>query len=150
MLPKKVGGWWCMKDGEWTVKAFDVIARISGRVIITSTVMMFMTMCHSSWNALASYSNITRSFLWNVKADNIALHSLVGKTVGVCTVLHVWSLLLPSIFSGYENTLTTGEPFTWPAQISLPLSQIDVTNKLSNWGMENHLDDGYLLLSVSA
>ena len=65
-MPKKIGDHFCLKDGPWTVKLFDVLSRTSGRIIITTTSLMFLTMCHCSWNSLAGTERFAR-FLGNVK-----------------------------------------------------------------------------------
>ena len=55
--------------------------------------------------------------------------------LGVCVVIHVWSLLLPSIFNGFANKLVNENGLSWPLQVSLGTSQIDSDAKEANWGL---------------
>ena len=135
-LVKAVGDNWCLKEGPLSVKIFDILSRTSGRVIITTTTLIFLTISHCSWNHLAS-KKPCRKFLWNVKRDNLWLHKVGGRVIGVCTVIHVWSLLLPAIFDGYKNTLVTLNSFSWPAQISLGTQSIVTSNMTVNWGVDD-------------
>jgi hypothetical protein len=137
--------YFCLKPGPCSVKIFDALSRISGRVIITSTTVIFLTTCHATFNMLATlpfFQQAHPAFLCNVKSDNVALHSLAGKIVGFCTVVHVYSLLLPSILSGYANVLVhpgdVGETLTLPLQVALGTSQItDVDIKEARWGYDD-------------
>ncbi len=122
----------CLKEGPWSVAIFDIISRSSGRIIITTTSLLFLTMCRNSFNIL---SVIFPRFLWNVQEDNMRLHVLGGKVIGVCTVLHVWSLLLPTMFHSYSAVIINKEPFSLPAQVSLGTSQI--SNGTANWGLDD-------------
>eukprot|EP00904_Undaria_pinnatifida_P008090 jgi/Undpi1/4410/HiC_scaffold_17.g07765.m1 len=122
----------CLKEGPWSVKVFDAIARISSRLIISTTNLMFSTMCHGSWNYLSEVDAL-RPFLYGWRADNYWLHALGGWSIGVWTLLHVWSLLLPSMFHGYTNEKVPGV-FTWlPPQVASG-SNIDSELKLARWG----------------
>lgn len=78
---------------------------------------MFATVCHGTWNYLSEVS-ILGPYLYAWRDDNLWLHAIGGYTIAVCTVVHVWSLLLPSIFSGYENQVVPGR-LTFPAQVQL-------------------------------
>lgn len=76
---------------------------------------MFLTMCHGTWNALSELSAL-KLFLHNWREDNFWLHTIGGWTIGVLTIAHVWSLLLPSIFHGYANRAIPGM-IDYPAQV---------------------------------
>ncbi|CAM9744602.1 unnamed protein product [Chrysoparadoxa australica] len=125
----------CLKPGPGGAKAFDAIARASARIVITSTNLMFFTMCHGTWNALAS-TKLLRPWLYNIREDNLWLHKVAGIFMGFWTVLHVWSLFLPSLLDGYTN-FVYGGPFEWPANVPLGRSQVDVVNKAANWGVDD-------------
>lgn len=135
-MPKAVGSPWCLKEGPWSVQAFDFLSRCSGRIIITTTSLMFLTMCHCSWNSLAGAPRL-RGFLRGVKEDNIRLHRWGGTLLGVCVIVHVWSLFLPSIVDGFTNRFVVGDGLSWPAQVSLGTSQIDSQAKVANWGIDD-------------
>ncbi|CAM9174985.1 unnamed protein product [Ectocarpus sp. 4 AP-2014] len=125
----------CLKDGPWSAKTFDVIARISARFIISTTNLMFITMCHGTWNYLSEVQ-VLRPFLYAWRTDNFWLHSIGGWTMGIWTMLHVYSLLLPSIFHGFKN-VAVGGPVELPLQVSLAVSNVDLDNKLANWGYDD-------------
>ena len=76
-------------------------------------------------------------FLNSVKADNAKLHRWGGWLMGVCVIIHVWSLMLPSIFDAYSNVIVNNEPLSWPAQVSLGMSQISTKTKTANWGLDD-------------
>ena len=126
----------CLKDGPWTVKLFDFLSRVSGRVIITTTSLMFLTMCHSTFNSLSRVVCLRR-LMSNIREDNKRLHIWGGKLMGVCVLVHVWSLLLPSIFSGFANVVVTVNSFSLPANIALGANQIDADAKEARWGVDD-------------
>ena len=76
---------------------------------------MFMTMCHGTFNYLSEV-RILRPFLHSWRADNFWLHAVGGWTMVVWTLLHVWSLFLPSAFHGYKN-VAVGGPVQLPLQV---------------------------------
>ncbi|CAN0302663.1 unnamed protein product [Ectocarpus sp. 12 AP-2014] len=96
---------------------------------------MFITMCHGTWNFLSEVQ-VLRPFLYAWRTDNFWLHSIGGWTMGIWTMLHVYSLLLPSIFHGFKN-VAVGGPVELPFQVSLAVSNVDVDNKLANWGYDD-------------
>ncbi|CAN0216584.1 unnamed protein product, partial [Ectocarpus sp. 6 AP-2014] len=125
----------CLKAGPWSAKAFDAIARTSARFIISTTNLMFITMCHGTWNFLSEVQ-VLRPFLYAWRTDNFWLHSIGGWAMGIWTMLHVYSLLLPSMFHGFKN-VAVGGPVELPFQVSLAVSNVDVDNKLANWGYDD-------------
>ena len=138
LLNAKDGPLGCLKEGPWTVPLFDVLSRISGRLIITATSLEFLTVCRCSWNFLASSSiPWLRRYLNNWQQDNITLHKLGGWIIGVCTVIHVWSFFLPSIFNGFTNRLIMQEPFSWPFQITTGMSSVMIAEKYVNWSFDD-------------
>lgn len=77
--------------------------------------LMFITMCHGTWNLLSEVPMLRR-LLYSWRADNIWLHTIGGWTLAAWTVLHVWSLFLPSMFHGFRN-VAVGGPFDVPLQV---------------------------------
>jgi hypothetical protein len=146
------GDFFCLKPGPTSVKVFDALSRISGRIIITSTSILFLTMCHSLFNILATspYPTFLQPYmsmrlppiLYNYKNDNTYVHSIAGTVTAVCTVIHVWSLFLPSMFDGdFKNVLVhpgdVGESVPLPLQVSLGTSQISTENNEARWGYDD-------------
>lgn len=68
---------------------------------------MFITMCHGTFNRLSEVEML-RPFLYGWRADNFWLHTIGGWTMGAWTLLHVWSLFLPSMFHGFKNVAVGG------------------------------------------
>eukprot|EP00903_Cladosiphon_okamuranus_P016206 g14954.t1 len=125
----------CLKAGPWSVKTFDVISRISARLIISTTNLMFITMCHGTFNYLSEVQML-RPFLYSWRADNFWLHAIGGWTIGAWTLVHVWSLFLPSMFHGFKNVVVGGY-INLPLQMPLGKSQIDIENDIANWGYDD-------------
>ena len=78
--------------------------------------LLFATMCHGTWNFLSEVE-VLRPFLYAWRGDNAWLHSVGGWTIGVWTLLHVWSLLFPSIFHGFRNVNAEGWWEWFPTQV---------------------------------
>ncbi|CAN0436565.1 unnamed protein product [Ascophyllum nodosum] len=135
MMDEAGDGLGCLIKGPWSVKVFDFIARVSARLIIATTSLMFLTMCHGTWNYLSEVE-MFRPFLYRWRDDNQWLHTIGGWTMGIWVLLHVWSLLLPSMVDGYENLKVGGE-IGWPLQVALPRGNIDVPNRQARWGVDD-------------
>ncbi|CAM9357224.1 unnamed protein product, partial [Ascophyllum nodosum] len=125
----------CLKEGPWSVKVFDFIARASARLIISTTSLMFLTMCHGTWNYLSEVE-IFRPFLYRWRNDNQWLHTVGGWTMGFWIVVHVWLLFLPWLANGYKNVKVGGD-LGWPLQVSLSGGNIDTENRLARWGLDD-------------
>jgi len=139
-----------LKEGPNSVKVFDALSRISGRIIITSTSVLFLTMCHSFYNIMATspyplslhpYLSRLPPLLWNYRSDNTRVHSIAGTVTSVCTVVHVWSLFLPSVLDSFSNVLVrpsdVGEKVSLPLQMSLGTSQISSSTSEARWGYDD-------------
>jgi hypothetical protein len=126
------------------VQTFDALARISARLIISTTNLMFLSVCTFTWHCIATKARQASPERWgpffqNVADDNKRLHRIGGWTLGVVIIMHVWSLFLPSIAHGYANVFQQ-LPFSveWPAQVSLgSLSQVDTSLMRANWGSDD-------------
>lgn len=125
----------CLQPGPWGAKIFDILARSSARIIISTTNLMFLTVSHCTWNFL-SERKFLKPYLYDWRTDNLWLHTVGGWTLGVWTIAHVYSLFLPSIFNGFRNAHVTGK-FGWPAQIPLAAPQIDSDLRVANFGSDD-------------
>ena len=125
----------CLRPGPWTAKTFDVLARASARWIVSTTNLMFLTVCHCTWNWLAERRYLKR-FLYTWREDNLWIHKIAGWSIVLWTLAHMWSLFLPSIFHGYQNVHVSG-PFEFMAQVGLAGPQIDTEDKLARWGSDD-------------
>lgn len=72
-------------------------------------------MCHGTFNLLSEV-RFLEGFMYSWRQDNIWLHEIGGWVMGFWTVLHVWSLFLPSVFHGFKNVVRGGE-WGYPLQV---------------------------------
>lgn len=89
--------------------------------------VMFLTMCHGTFNKLSEVPFL-RPYLYSWRDDNFWLHRIGGWVMGIAIVLHVWVLILPSIFSGYKNRTLGGgvQPVVSRWFIALPRTVVTV------------------------
>jgi hypothetical protein len=128
----------CLQDGPLMVKVWDVLNRISARLIITTTTVEFLTVARPFWNVLASWPPL-KDFLWNVHLDNIFIHRVGGWLLTVVVIVHVWSLFLPSVFSCFSTRFVVDETsFSLPAQVKLPMGAkyVDVGTQVVTFGAD--------------
>lgn len=100
-------------SGPWTVKAYDVIARISGRYSIAAlNLLLFTTM--NTFAAWLSESWLARKVVncSDLKGANTRLHKWNGILLCVMTVIHVWSILFPVMINHYHLMVASGS-FEW-------------------------------------
>lgn len=123
----------------WSLIVFDMGAMFSGRLIITTTSLLFVTKFKCTWTTIAHNPRWSK-FLDTVMIDNWDLHVAGGWCIGVCTILHVWVLYLPSIFHGYENVYQTWEEsqgVTPPMQVTLFRKRTDRKLRKLFWGIDD-------------
>lgn len=101
-------------DGPWSVKVFDICARVSGRLTIVTTNIMFLTMCKVLGNIIAE--NAPKwVIIDDIQETHKKIHSIVGKYfIGIPILIHVWSILLPWAFGVNLKIFSTrpnGTPF---------------------------------------
>ena len=94
-----------LREGNWAVKFFDHVARISGRVVTVSTCFLFLTMCRTTWELV-----VVRLPQWisvgDIRGDMAQIHYFIGIVfMAIPMLLHVWSLLLPGL-TGLQVTLS--------------------------------------------
>lgn len=76
-------------------------------------------MCHGTWNYLSEVE-LLRPLLYSWRDDNLWMHSIGGWAMGIWIVFHVWALMLPSIFQGFEN-VSMGGKVVPPVQVGIGL-----------------------------
>ena len=100
-----------LKEGPWSVKFFDIIARASGRFSIVTLNLLFIVRLKTIENWLAA-SWISRYVIdcSNIVKANVRLH--IWNGVAFCTVLllHVWSILFPCLFHRYGAQVCKQSP----------------------------------------
>lgn len=102
-----------LKDGPWTVKLYDAVARASGRYCIVALNLVFFSMCHTTY-AWLSESWLARHVIdmSDFVGANKRLHKWNGIGIVFMTLLHVWSILFPCIVHGYHAQVVLGN-FEW-------------------------------------
>ena len=114
------------RDGPWTVKFYDVFARISARFLTPATNVMLVTKMHCLMHYLRESRCFTRFVdMSNCDNANTRMHNWWGVAVCACTLIHVWSIFGPAMFHGYSMSVTSGT-FEWPASERTPSFHKDV------------------------
>eukprot|EP00966_Prymnesium_polylepis_P328015 7383830-Prymnesium_polylepis.2 len=115
-----------IKAGPWTVKFYDVFARISGRFLTPATNVLLCTRMHSLMHVLRE-SRLLARFVDMSDCDNAndRMHLWWGLLVCVFTLVHVWSIFLPSMMNGYSMEVKAGT-FEYPLSERKPKGFKDV------------------------
>lgn len=102
-----------LKPGPWSVKMYDAVARASGRFDIMALNLLFFTMSHTTYSWLADSWMARNVFdMRNYMEANRRLHKWNGIALVSMTLLHVWSILFPCIFHGWNAQIVLGS-FEW-------------------------------------
>ena len=105
---------WTLLEGPWTVQFYDAWARISGRYSILALNVLFLTRMPSLYRFLQESTTLNRfvDFSRCIHA-NERIHRINGWVLLAAILLHVYSILLPSLLNGYSAEVVTGS-FEWP------------------------------------
>ncbi|KAL5272253.1 hypothetical protein ACHWQZ_G000467 [Mnemiopsis leidyi] len=135
-------------DGPWSVKFFDIIARVSGRFSILAMNLMFFVRLKTleSWLATSWISRTLIDCRKIVRA-NLRLHIWNGVLFCVLLLLHVWSILLPCLFHRYGAQVIPGY-FEYPLSERTPpgFKDADSENKM----MSLQVDDVFRMVEMTA
>jgi len=83
--------------GNWAVKTFDIVARISGRLSIVTTNALFVTMCRTTWEVVAPRGPRWIEF-GDIRSVNTQIHYFLGIVfMAIPMLLHVWTIFLPAV-----------------------------------------------------
>jgi hypothetical protein len=109
------------KPGPWSVKAYDVIARISGRFALTCFNLLLFTRLKFAEHALGASPVVNKYLLdcSDIINANVRMHRWNGIALCILTVIHVWSILFPCVFHGYVAKVVPGH-FEWPLSERTP------------------------------
>ena len=101
-------------DGPWSVKLYDILARVSGRFsILALNLLLFVRLrTVESWLS-TSWINDHVVDCSNIVNANLRLHVWNGVAMVILMLLHVWSILFPCIFHGFGAQVLAGT-FEWP------------------------------------
>jgi hypothetical protein len=134
--------------GPWSVMAYDIIARISGRHAICCFNLLLVTRCKSLEYFLANSTWINVHLLdcSNIVNANIRLHRWNAIALCILTVVHVWSILFPCFFHGYQAQVLVGT-FEWPLSERKPKGFKDVN--VATETMSLQVDDVWRLVEMT-
>lgn len=97
-----------LKDGPFFVKFYDVMARISGRWMIFGTNALFFTMMHTTHARLESSRFLNRFINFNDETARRRIHIILGWKMCILVLIHVWSILFPAVFHGWNVKVWAG------------------------------------------
>eukprot|EP01024_Parvocaulis_polyphysoides_P002869 TRINITY_DN1082_c0_g1_i10.p2 TRINITY_DN1082_c0_g1~~TRINITY_DN1082_c0_g1_i10.p2 ORF type:complete len:620 (-),score=92.36 TRINITY_DN1082_c0_g1_i10:195-2054(-) len=136
-----------LKPGPWSVKFFDVCARVSGRFSIVALNLLLFTMMKTSM------SWISESWIAQYVVDmsdsvegNHRLHKWNGIMICILTLLHTWSILFPCIFQNFQAKVVLGS-FEWPISERNPPGFKDVDPKTETVMLQG--DDVWRLIEMT-
>jgi hypothetical protein len=134
--------------GPWSVMAYDIIARISGRHAICCFNLLLVTRCKSFEYYLANSTFINRHLVdcTNITHANLRLHRWNAIALCVLTIVHVWSILFPCMFHGYSAQVLVGT-FEWPLSERKPKGFKDVN--VATETMSLQVDDVWRLIEMT-
>ena len=134
--------------GPWTVKFYDVFARVSGRFLTPATNVLLVTRMHGLMHYLRESRCFTRLVdMSDCDNANDRMHIWWGWLVCVCTLVHVWSIFGPPMFHGYSVEVKSGT-WEWPASERKPSGFKDVS--AANEHVMLQVDDVWRLVEMTA
>lgn len=125
-----------LKPGPWTVKIYDILARISGRYAITSCNALFLTMMTTS-HVLLEDTYIGRNVIdFSDVHARIKCHIITGVSMCVLMILHMWTVLFPVFFSKFSVEVKSGS-------FRFPLSEGSPSGFKDQRPYANQTEDGF-------
>eukprot|EP01060_Flectonema_neradi_P028829 TRINITY_DN3884_c1_g1_i2.p1 TRINITY_DN3884_c1_g1~~TRINITY_DN3884_c1_g1_i2.p1 ORF type:complete len:399 (+),score=48.81 TRINITY_DN3884_c1_g1_i2:94-1290(+) len=91
-----------LKDGPIGVKLYDILARVSGRMVIMTMNALFITMMHTTYNYISDF-NIPFVDMHGWQEANSRIHTKMGWITGILMIPHVWSVFFPVILNGWRT-----------------------------------------------
>ena len=114
-----------LKPGGWSVKFYDICARTSGRFATLALNLLYMTTSHSTFYYLAESPLVVKYIdMRDCIEANHRLHFYAGSLICILTLVHVWSILVPTL-EGYSVEVNPGA-FEWPLSERTPKGFKDI------------------------
>eukprot|EP00588_Corethron_pennatum_P009049 CAMPEP_0194266544 /NCGR_PEP_ID=MMETSP0169-20130528/1411_1 /TAXON_ID=218684 /ORGANISM="Corethron pennatum, Strain L29A3" /LENGTH=575 /DNA_ID=CAMNT_0039007249 /DNA_START=163 /DNA_END=1890 /DNA_ORIENTATION=- len=135
-----------LKEGPWTVKMYDIIARVSGRYTMSALNALFFSMMKTSHQYLAESEAVCRHIDFSDETASLRIHGRIGISLCVLTVVHVWSILFPVFLSRYSLQILPGT-LSFPLSERKPAGFADADAATRMISMQ--LDDVYRLILMS-
>ena len=136
-----------LKDGPWSVKFYDVAARFTGRFSIVTTNYLLFTMMHQTHQWLESNRFLNRFIDFSDETARLRVHKVLGISLAVFMLVHVWSILLPCVTHGFKAAVWAGY-FVPILSEQTPDGFKDVN--LDEWTMYLQVDDVYRLALMTS
>eukprot|EP01025_Chloroclados_australasicus_P027847 TRINITY_DN27568_c0_g1_i3.p1 TRINITY_DN27568_c0_g1~~TRINITY_DN27568_c0_g1_i3.p1 ORF type:complete len:603 (-),score=37.68 TRINITY_DN27568_c0_g1_i3:865-2673(-) len=136
-----------LKPGPWSVQFYDICARVSGRYSIVALNLLLFTMMKTgmSWIAETWVARYVLDFS-DSQEGNHRLHKYNGILICVLTLVHVWSILFPPIFNGFQARIVLGF-FEWPLSERNPPGFKDVNPNTETVMLQG--DDVYRIIEMT-
>lgn len=136
-----------LQEGPWAVKFYDAFARISGRYTIFALNILLFTMSRTTYAWLAE-SWLARNIfdMRNYIKANLRLHKWNGILIVGMTLLHVWSIVFPSIFNGWHSRVVAGS-FEWLLSERKPEGVSDIDNDIQTMTLQ--VDDVFRIVEMT-
>ena len=136
-----------LREGPWSVKFFDVIARVSGRYSMVTLNLLFLVRLKTVENWLSmSWINKYVFDCGNIVKANRRLHIWNGILFCVLLLLHVWSILLPCIVHRYGAQIVPGY-FEYPLSERAPPGFKDADSEAKMMSLQ--VDDVFRMVEMS-
>lgn len=136
-----------LKPGPWTVKVYDVVARVTGRYSILAFNLLLLTSMRAAAAALAESPRLAAVLdTAALFRANHRIHAANGVALAVLTLVHVWSILLPPVCSGWRARVVRGV-FEFPLSERKPpgLSDVDAAAET----VHLQVDDVFRIVEMS-
>eukprot|EP01025_Chloroclados_australasicus_P027849 TRINITY_DN27568_c0_g2_i1.p2 TRINITY_DN27568_c0_g2~~TRINITY_DN27568_c0_g2_i1.p2 ORF type:complete len:639 (-),score=41.23 TRINITY_DN27568_c0_g2_i1:1098-3014(-) len=136
-----------LKPGPWSVQFYDICARVSGRYSIVALNLLLFTMMKTSmsWIAETWVAQYVLDFS-DSHEGNHRLHKYNGILICILTLAHVWSILVPPIFNGFQAKVVLGS-FEWPLSERNPSGFKDVNPNTETVMLQG--DDVYRIIEMT-
>ncbi len=134
-----------IRQGPWSVWFDDFFSKFSGRYTLLGLCFLYLTMMHNVHFYLSG-TWINRFIDFGDYVNRIKAHKYLGFSMAVISILHVWTVLFPGIFSGYSIEVRSGF-FVFPISEMRPkgFQHANVTTKV----MMMQVDDVYRTVMIT-
>ena len=99
---------WQLKDGPFWVKFYDGCARASGRFTILSLNGLMYIFMHNLHFWFMECGWLSRLVDFTDETARLRIHTILGWSTVVSTLVHIWSILFPCVFHGYGVKVRIG------------------------------------------
>lgn len=132
-------------EGPWSAIFFSFFSKFSGRYTMLALSFLYFTMMHTTHFYLTD-TWIGRLIDFGDFVNRVRVHRYVGISIAIVTLIHVWSITFPVIFSRYSIEVRPGH-FAYPLSESTPEGFKDLNITAERMMMQ--VDDVYRLILMS-